>query len=84
MGVKQGETVAHQPHLSLVVPLPIEHDTLLALQETIRRAFELFAAHYDDTHSGHPLGSAASIEILLLQASAQEPVLPSPLHGLPH
>jgi hypothetical protein len=81
MGVKQGTTLAIQPHLSLIVPLPLTHDTLLALQETMRHAVEHFAAHYVDAHSGEALDSAATYEIVLLQTSDVEsnpPSSPSP------
>jgi hypothetical protein len=69
MGVKQGATVAKQPHLSLVVPLPITHDTLLALQETMRRAVAYFSAHSLDGHTGETRDGTPAYEIVLLQTA---------------
>jgi hypothetical protein len=77
MGVKQGATLANQPHLSLVVPLPITHDALLSLQETMRHALEFFAAHYADAHTGDPVDGSTTYEIVLLQTTDEESNLPS-------
>ena len=58
--MKQSETVAFQPHVSLVVPLPVETSALLALRDTLRRLGEM------PEITGSGLQEAPAFELVLV------------------